>query len=216
MLEIMVVSSRLMNNLNQSKFVSATNLGSGLPSVLMYIQGCQVIVLCFQYHYLSNIAVVYLNKCASVNCNLMFSVSLQLFQISLQSFQRFRKLFTEKNGTTKRFNAYKCHWSETRVPVILEVNQGSLDQLHPATGCCLCSYDYKDMEGLTQVADYPGGVAVIHGGFSRLVSILSTARLVWILVIQSLAYWQINSSSYRHFFMDKPLLIALRLGESSR
>ncbi|XP_064647249.1 dnaJ homolog subfamily C member 13-like isoform X1 [Lineus longissimus] len=81
---------------------------------------------------------------------------------------RFRKLFTEKNGTTKRFNAYKCHWSETRVPVILEVNQGSLDQLHPATGCCLCSYDYKDMEGLTQVSDYPGGVAVIHGGFSRL------------------------------------------------
>ena len=35
--------------------------------------------------------------------------------------------------------------------MILEVNQGSLDQIDPATNKILCSYDYKDMEGLIQV-----------------------------------------------------------------
>lgn len=81
---------------------------------------------------------------------------------------RFRDQFAEKNNTKKRFNAYKHHWSDNRVPVILEVCQCSLDQIDPSSGQRLCSYDYKDMEGLTQVSDYPGGVAVIHGGFSRL------------------------------------------------
>ena len=71
----------------------------------------------------------------------------------------------------QRYNAYKYHWSENRVPTILEVNQGSLDQRDPHTNRLLCSYDYKDMEGLAIVSDYPGGVAVIHGGFSRLVSV---------------------------------------------
>ena len=51
----------------------------------------------------------------------------------------------------QRFNAFKHHWSDSRVPVILEVNQGSLDQIDPATNKILCSYDYKDMEGLIQV-----------------------------------------------------------------
>ncbi|XP_074640124.1 dnaJ homolog subfamily C member 13-like isoform X2 [Tubulanus polymorphus] len=81
---------------------------------------------------------------------------------------RFRAQFAEKGAQSKRYNSYKFHWSETRVPVILEVNQGSLDQIDPSTGRLLCSYDYKDMEGLTQVSDYPGGIAVIYGGFSRL------------------------------------------------
>ncbi|XP_033727987.1 dnaJ homolog subfamily C member 13-like [Pecten maximus] len=81
---------------------------------------------------------------------------------------KFRNKFAEVSKTIKRFNAYKCHWSESRVPVILEVNPGSLDQIDPSSNKTLCSYLYKDMEGLTQVTDYPGGVAIIHGGFSRL------------------------------------------------
>ncbi len=36
--------------------------------------------------------------------------------------------------------------------MILAVNQGSLDQVDPASNRVLCSYDYKDMEGLTQVS----------------------------------------------------------------
>lgn len=81
---------------------------------------------------------------------------------------RFRHLFAEKPAGIKRFNAYKLHWSDSRVSVILEVNPGSLDQVDPATRRTLCSYDYKDMEGITQISDCPGGVAVIHGGYSRL------------------------------------------------
>lgn len=81
---------------------------------------------------------------------------------------RFRNQFADENNTTKRFNAFKHHWSDNRVPVLLEVNQGSVDQIDPATNRVLCSYDYKDMEGITHISDYPGGIAIIHGGFSRL------------------------------------------------
>lgn len=81
---------------------------------------------------------------------------------------RFRSQFAEQNTNTKRFNAFKHHWSENRVPVILEANHSSLDQLDPSSNRLLASYDYKDMEGLTQVSDYPGGVAVIYGGNGRL------------------------------------------------
>lgn len=55
------------------------------------------------------------------------------------------------------------------MPIELRVNPASLDQIDPANGKLLCSYDYKDMEGLTVVSDFPGGVCVIHGGFNRLV-----------------------------------------------
>lgn len=82
---------------------------------------------------------------------------------------RFRHLFAEKlQSSSKRFNAYKYHWSDKRVPVILEVNPASLDQVDPATRHTLNSYDYKDIEGFAVISDYPGGVAVISGGFSRL------------------------------------------------
>ena len=51
----------------------------------------------------------------------------------------------------QRFNAYKYHWSDKRVPVILEVNPASLDQVDPATRRTICSYDYKDIEGFAVV-----------------------------------------------------------------
>ncbi|XP_041347069.1 dnaJ homolog subfamily C member 13-like, partial [Gigantopelta aegis] len=81
---------------------------------------------------------------------------------------KFRDQFAEQNNTTRRFNAYKYHWSESRVPVVLEVGQGSVNQREPATNKLLTSYDYNNIEGLTQISDYPGSVAVIYGGFSRL------------------------------------------------
>ncbi|KAK0045772.1 dnaJ subfamily C member 13-like isoform X1 [Biomphalaria pfeifferi] len=82
---------------------------------------------------------------------------------------RFRDQFADAfSFTPRRFNCFKHHWSENRVPVILEVNQGSLDQVEPATNKKLCSYDYKDIEGLQLLSDYPGGVAVVYGGFSRM------------------------------------------------
>ncbi|BFZ15550.1 hypothetical protein BsWGS_18589 [Bradybaena similaris] len=82
---------------------------------------------------------------------------------------RFREQFGDPNNyKPRRFNCFKHHWSEKRVPIILEVNQGSLDQVDPSTNRKLCTYDYKDLEGLAHISDYPGGVAVIYGGFSRM------------------------------------------------
>jgi len=40
------------------------------------------------------------------------------------------------------------------VPVILEVNYASLDQVDPATRQTLCSYDYKDIEGFAVVCHH--------------------------------------------------------------
>eukprot|EP00795_Rhopilema_esculentum_P013369 gene13369-4225_t len=67
-----------------------------------------------------------------------------------------------------RYNAFKHHWSDNRVSTILQVTACSLDQISPSTNKKLCSYDYKDMEGITLLSDYPGGFAIITGGFSRL------------------------------------------------
>ncbi|KAL8616890.1 hypothetical protein ACOMHN_041809 [Nucella lapillus] len=81
---------------------------------------------------------------------------------------KFSGHFSEARQTARRFTAYKVHWSESRVAVILEVTQGSLDQIDPNSNTLLSSYCYKDMEGLTLVSDVPGGVAVMQGGYSRL------------------------------------------------
>ncbi|XP_023933252.1 dnaJ homolog subfamily C member 13-like [Lingula anatina] len=81
---------------------------------------------------------------------------------------RFANQFAGKDFQSKRFNAYKYHWSDNRIPTLLQVNQSSLDQVDPKTGTKLVSYDYKDMEGFAVISDYPGGVAVIHGGYNRL------------------------------------------------
>lgn len=82
---------------------------------------------------------------------------------------RFHKQFSDfKAKNEVRFNAYKYHWSDTRLPVVLEVTPCSLDQIDPTTRQKLCSYDYKEMEGVVQVSDYPGGIAIVYGGFSRL------------------------------------------------
>ena len=52
----------------------------------------------------------------------------------------------------QRFNAFKYHWSDSRVNITLDVNQGSLNQIDPVTQKMLCSYDYKDMEGIALVS----------------------------------------------------------------
>lgn len=82
---------------------------------------------------------------------------------------RMRSQFSEsKNVKELRYNAYKHHWSDNRVPIILQITASSLDQVDPTTNKLICSYEYKDLEGLAEVSDYPGGFVVVHGGFSRL------------------------------------------------
>ncbi|XP_077997979.1 dnaJ homolog subfamily C member 13-like [Glandiceps talaboti] len=73
-----------------------------------------------------------------------------------------------RKGSEKRFNSYKHHWSEKRIPIVLEITPSSINQKDPGTNRILCRYEYKDIEGFTSVSDYPGGFAIIHGGFNRL------------------------------------------------
>ncbi|KXJ09717.1 DnaJ-like subfamily C member 13 [Exaiptasia diaphana] len=102
---------------------------------------------------------------------------------------RFRQNFADyKSSSEVKFNAYKYHWSDNRVPVVLVsmtfqivefldlfyavlasiVTACSLDQVDSRTQKKLCSYDYKDIEGIAMVSDYPGGFVILYGGFSRL------------------------------------------------
>lgn len=56
----------------------------------------------------------------------------------------------------QRYQAYKHHWSDIRLPTVLEITPYSLDQLDPATNKVLASYYYKDFEGICTVSDLPG------------------------------------------------------------
>lgn len=80
---------------------------------------------------------------------------------------KFRNQFAEASKEVLRCNAYKYHWSDQRVPIVLSVGESCVEQYDTATRCVLASYDYKDMEGMALVSDYPGGFMIITGGFGR-------------------------------------------------
>ncbi|XP_018321035.1 dnaJ homolog subfamily C member 13 isoform X1 [Agrilus planipennis] len=81
---------------------------------------------------------------------------------------KFRHNFAEKSKEVMRYHAYKHHWSDTRLPVVLEVTPYSLDQLDATTNHVLSSYCYKDFEGICMISDYSGGFVIVCGGFGRL------------------------------------------------
>ncbi|KAL4708434.1 hypothetical protein ACJJTC_001150 [Scirpophaga incertulas] len=70
---------------------------------------------------------------------------------------KYRNLFAEKSKDVLRFQAYKHHWSGTRLPVVLEVGPCSLEQLDPSTHTILAIYPYCDIQGILQVRDVSGG-----------------------------------------------------------
>ncbi|CAH2042626.1 unnamed protein product, partial [Iphiclides podalirius] len=81
---------------------------------------------------------------------------------------KYRHLFAEKPKDIYRYQAYKHHWSGTRLPVVLEVGPCSLEQLDPSTHTLLASYPYYDIQGILPVRDIPGGFVLAIGGYSRL------------------------------------------------
>ncbi|XP_044264022.1 dnaJ homolog subfamily C member 13 [Tribolium madens] len=81
---------------------------------------------------------------------------------------KFRHSFAEKPKEILRYHAYKHHWSDVRLPIVLEVTAYSLDQLDPATNHILASYCFKDFEGICTISDYPGAFVIVYGGFGRL------------------------------------------------
>ncbi|KAK9875337.1 hypothetical protein WA026_007733 [Henosepilachna vigintioctopunctata] len=80
---------------------------------------------------------------------------------------KYRNCFAEKPKEVLRYHAYKHHWSDVRLPIVLEVTSHSLDQLDPTSNVVLASYNFKDFEGICLVSDCPGGFAIVCGGFSR-------------------------------------------------
>lgn len=85
---------------------------------------------------------------------------------------RFKALYGTLDGKQRRdddrFNAAKIHWSERKMPVILVVTACSLNQHDAITKKLVCSYDYKNIEAISLVSDYPGGFVLLHGGFGRM------------------------------------------------
>eukprot|EP00730_Choanoeca_flexa_P013139 TRINITY_DN5001_c0_g1_i1.p1 TRINITY_DN5001_c0_g1~~TRINITY_DN5001_c0_g1_i1.p1 ORF type:complete len:324 (+),score=94.18 TRINITY_DN5001_c0_g1_i1:119-1090(+) len=65
------------------------------------------------------------------------------------------------------FSAYKQHWSEKRREVLLSVQASALCQVAP-NGSIIASYDYRTIEAICLVSDYPGAFVVIEGGFGRM------------------------------------------------
>ncbi|VVC92762.1 unnamed protein product [Leptidea sinapis] len=81
---------------------------------------------------------------------------------------KYRNVFAEKPKEIFRFQAYKHHWSGTRLPIVLEVGPCSLEQLDPSTHTLLATYPYCDIQGILPVRDVPGGFVLAVGGYSRL------------------------------------------------
>lgn len=81
---------------------------------------------------------------------------------------KYRHQFAEKPKEIYRYQAYKHHWSGTRLPALLEVGPCSLDQLDPSTNTILASYPYCDIQGIIPVRDVVGGFVIAVGDFSRL------------------------------------------------
>ncbi|KAI3379512.1 hypothetical protein SNEBB_010043 [Seison nebaliae] len=81
---------------------------------------------------------------------------------------RFHHLFCDSTHRARAFNGFKRHWSESRKKVQLETGLNGLMQIDVENNRVLCQYDYKDIEKLIRLSDYPHGFVVCHGGFGRL------------------------------------------------
>ena len=63
---------------------------------------------------------------------------------------------------------YKYHWSEQRISVLLRADPHALHQCNPQTKKILASYYYKDIAGIYDVTDYPGGFVIKDSLYGRL------------------------------------------------
>ena len=63
---------------------------------------------------------------------------------------------------------YKYHWSEQRISVLLRADPHALHQCNPQTKKILASYYYKDIAGIYDVTDYPGGFVIKESLYGRL------------------------------------------------
>lgn len=67
----------------------------------------------------------------------------------------------------QKYNAFKHHWSDNRVPVTLEIGFSGLVQLDPDSGNPRSVYDYKDIEAVVVVSPRKGCNATVLNGDAR-------------------------------------------------
>ena len=85
----------------------------------------------------------------------------------------FRHKFVDPNYPTfnsndsQKFTAYKHHWSERKIGLILEVSVCGIQQIDPIKQSIITTYYYKDIDNLIPVSDYSGGFIISYGGFNR-------------------------------------------------
>ena len=85
----------------------------------------------------------------------------------------FRHKFSDPNYPTfsssdsQKFTAFKHHWSERKVGLILEVGVCGIQQIDPIKQSVVTTYYYKDIDNLILVSDQSGGFVISYGGFNR-------------------------------------------------
>ena len=82
----------------------------------------------------------------------------------------------EVTQATKTWFAYKYHWSEQRLSVALRVGTHAVEQLDPSSKRVLSAYNFKDIRGIYEVSNYPGGFCLEVGNAGRLHLFAAEAR----------------------------------------
>jgi len=89
---------------------------------------------------------------------------------------KFRRDFGERQRDGQQYFSYKHHWSDQRKSIVLVVGPTALEQKDPGSGKLLASYHYKDLEGISEVSDYPGGFVIVKSDFGRMHLFASEGR----------------------------------------
>ena len=74
----------------------------------------------------------------------------------------------EPPSGSSRYDSQKHHWSGTKLPVTLEVNQSGVSQLDPTTKQHLATYPFHTLEGVSSIEDSVQGVVLTSSRFGRL------------------------------------------------
>ncbi|XP_015924319.1 dnaJ homolog subfamily C member 13 [Parasteatoda tepidariorum] len=80
---------------------------------------------------------------------------------------RFRSKFADSTYSSPRYSALKLHWSDSTLPVTLELSPASIQQKDVTSGSTIASYDYKDIQQFVLVSDREGGFVVVCSEFGR-------------------------------------------------
>ena len=99
--------------------------------------------------------------------------------------------------------AYKYHWSEQRQSVALRAGPHALQQLDPSSKRVLGTYNYKDIESIAEVSDYPGGFVIQMRDFGRLHMFAAEARAD---ILQKICQ---NASQFIGIHIDRPKTITM-------